>query len=67
MDKPIILSMSFPNNIESKAPGVFNFLDIDLAISNSGEITTSIDKFDLEKSHFFGATINKIFNSKKFI
>ena len=22
------------------------------------------DKFDLDKSHFFGATINKIFNSK---
>lgn len=25
------------------------------------------DKFDLNKSHFFGATINKVFNSKKYV
>ena len=35
------------NGTLSKAPGASNFLCIDFAISNSGEIITSIGKFSL--------------------
>ena len=42
IDNPIILNNLSPSKIESKAPGVFSFLEIALATSNSGEMRTSI-------------------------
>ena len=39
--------------------------DIRFSIVRHSNIYGKYDKFDLKKSHFFGATVNKVLNSKK--